>query len=206
MIACYKQLFSKFYLPDAHKDRVTLDTMPTPPAPRAARAPRAAPGPLVGAAPRDDETIAQIEASLYSLARRLKQSLLRDYIARQAGDDLDQAGMAVLYALHEEEQASLRVTDLAARLCIDPPAVTRKAQQLERLGLVSRSRDADDARASRLGLTPEGREVLRRFLAARHEWLATVLADWPAAQCQEFARLICRFADGIDRHLDELGR
>jgi DNA-binding MarR family transcriptional regulator len=192
-------------LPDAHNDRVTLDTMPPLPAPRARPAPRAESGPLAGRAPADDATIAQIQTALYSLARRLKQSLLRDYIARQAGDDLDQAGMAVLYALYEEEQASLRVTDLAARLCIDPPAVTRKAQQLERLGLVSRSRDADDARASRLGLTAEGREVLRRFLDARHEWLAAVLADWPAAECQQFARLICRFADGIDRHLDELG-
>jgi DNA-binding MarR family transcriptional regulator len=164
------------------------------------------PGPGAQPAPADDATIATIQSSLYQLARRLKQSLLRDYIARQAGDDLDQAGMAVLYALHEEEQASLRVTDLAGRLCIDPPAVTRKAQQLERLGLVSRTRDAEDARASRLGLTPEGREVLRRFLDARHQWLAAVLADWPAAEREQFARLICRFADGIDQHLDELGR
>jgi len=157
-------------------------------------------------APTDDVTIAQIQSALYSLARRLKQTLLRDYIARQAGDDLDQAGMAVLYALHEEGQPSLRVTDLASRLCIDPPAVTRKAQQLERHGLVSRSRDAGDGRASRLALTPEGCQVLRRYLEARHQWLATVLADWPAAERAQFARLICRFADGIDQHLDELGR
>jgi DNA-binding MarR family transcriptional regulator len=181
-------------------NNVTLDTMPAPTAPRARLAPRA------DGAPTDDETIATIQSAVYSLARRLKQSLLRDYIARQAGDDLDQAGMAVLYALHEEDQASLRVTDLAGRLCIDPPAVTRKAQQLERLGLVSRCRDADDARASRLGLTAEGREVLRRFLDARHQWLAVVLADWPAAEREEFARLLCRFAVGIDQHLGELGR
>jgi DNA-binding MarR family transcriptional regulator len=166
----------------------------------------AQPGTRAAGAPTDDATIAQIQSALYSLARRLKQTLLRDYIARQAGDDLDQAGMAELYALHEEEQPSLRVTDLAARLCIDPPAVTRKAQQLERHGLVSRSRDAGDARASRLALTPEGREVLRRFLDARHQWLAAVLADWPAAEREQFGRLICRFADGIDQHLDELGR
>jgi DNA-binding MarR family transcriptional regulator len=161
-----------------------------------------------GGAPTQDATIAQIQAALYSLARRLKQTLLQDYIARQAGNDLDQAGMAVLYALDEDkqEQPSLRVSDLAARLCIDPPAVTRKAQQLERYGLVCRSRDACDGRASRLALTPEGRKVLRRFLDARHQWLAAVLADWPEAERAQFARLICRFADGIDQHLDELGR
>jgi DNA-binding MarR family transcriptional regulator len=159
--------------------------------------------PQADAVSADDETIAAIEAALYSLARRLKQAQLKDYISRQAGDDIDQAGMAVLYTLHGEE-TELRVTDLAARLGIDAPAVTRKAQQLERLGLVSRARDADDARASRLRLTPEGCQVLKRFLLARHRWLAALLADWPAAECREFARLISRFADDIDQHLAEL--
>ena len=97
-----------------------------------------------------------IELALHSLARRLKQSRLHDYFARQAGVDIDQAGLAVLYVLHGEKTA-LRITDLAGRLSIDAPAVTRKAQQLERLGLVSRAKDADDARACRLRLTPEGR-------------------------------------------------
>jgi DNA-binding MarR family transcriptional regulator len=159
--------------------------------------------PRAGTAPADDETIAVIESALHFLARRLRQAQLKDYISRQAGDDVDQAGMAVLYALHGE-QVSLRVTELAARLNIDPPAVTRKAQQLERLGLVSRERDAADARASRLRLTPEGCQVLQRFLLARHEWLTTLLADWPSADRCEFARLICRFTDDIDRHLTEL--
>ena len=156
-------------------------------------------------APADDETIAAIESALHSLARRLGQARLKDYIARQAGDDLDQAGIAALYVLHAEDD-SLRITDLAARLGIDSPAVTRKAQQLERLGLVSRARDADDARTCLLQLTPEGRQVLSRFLLARHQWLATLLAGWPPAERREFARLICRFTGDIDRHLCELNR
>jgi len=155
--------------------------------------------------PTSDETIAAIESALHALARRLGQARLKGYIARQAGEDVDQAGVAILYVLHGEA-GSLRVTDLAARLGIDAPAVTRKAQQLERLDLVSRERDTCDARASLLRLTPEGRRVLRRFLLARHEWLTTLLADWPPAECREFARLIGRFTGDIDRHLDELGR
>jgi DNA-binding MarR family transcriptional regulator len=159
--------------------------------------------PQAARASADDATIATIETALYSLARRLRQAQLKDYISRQAGDDIDQAGMAVLYTLHGEK-TGLRVTDLATRLGIDPPAVTRKAQQLERLGLVSRARDNRDARASWLRLTPEGRQVIKRFLVARHQWLTALLADWPAAECREFARLISRFADDIDQHLAEL--
>ena len=151
----------------------------------------------------DDETIAGIESALHSLARRLKQARLHEFVLKQAGVDIDQAGLAILYALHAEK-VSLRVTDLAERLGIDAPAVTRKAQRLERLGLVSRARDADDARASRLRLSEQGEEAICRFLLARHQWLTTLLADWPPEERDAFARLICRFADDIHRHLDDL--
>jgi DNA-binding MarR family transcriptional regulator len=155
------------------------------------------------ATPADDETIIAIESAVHSLARRLKQARLHDFVLKQAGVDVDQAGLAILYALHAEP-VSLRVTDLAERLGIDAPAVTRKAQRLERLGLVSRGRDADDARACRLSLTGRGTEAIERFLLARHRWLTTLLADWPPAERCEFARLLGRFADGICQHLDEL--
>ena len=161
--------------------------------------------------PADDATIAVIESALHALARRLRQARLHEYISWLAGDDVDQPGLAVLYVLNGEQElrgaeASLRVTDAAAHLGIDAPAVTRKAQQLERLGLVSRARDADDARATRLRLTPAGHRMLRQFLLARHRWLATLLADWPADDRREFARLICRFTDDTSRHLRELDR
>jgi DNA-binding MarR family transcriptional regulator len=160
-------------------------------------------GPGDSATEADDVTIAGIELALHSLARRLKQSRLHDYFARQAGVDIDQAGLAVLYVLHGEK-AALRITDLAGRLSIDAPAVTRKAQQLERLGLVSRAKDADDARACRLRLTPEGRRVVKKFLLARHRWLTGLLAGWPPAERCEFARLIGHVTGDIDRSLDEL--
>lgn len=161
---------------------------------------------VAGDAGPGDAAIAEIESALHSLARRLKQARLHDYIARLAGDGADQAGLAMLYVLHGEcaaqgEETSLRITDVAARLSVDAPAVTRKAQQLERLGLVSRARDACDARAWRLRLTPEGRRVVGQFLQARHQWLATLLADWPATDCREFARLLTRFADDASRPL-----
>jgi len=60
----------------------------------------------------DDETIAGIESALHTLARRLKQARLHDFVLKQAGLDIDQAGLAILYALHAEK-GSLRVTDLA---------------------------------------------------------------------------------------------
>jgi DNA-binding MarR family transcriptional regulator len=150
-----------------------------------------------------DEAIGEIESALHSLSRSLKQVRLRDFLLAEARVDADQAGLAALYVLHVEG-ASLRLTDLAERLRIDAPAVTRKAQQLERSGLVSRTRDLQDARATRLQLTGKGRRTINRFLVARRAWLTRLLAGWPEAEQVEFARLLRQFTDEIHRHLGEL--
>ena len=141
------------------------------------------------AGPVHDEAIGEIESALHSLARCLKQSRLHEFLLAQARVDADQAGLAILYVLHLEG-SGLRVTDLAEQLRIDAPAVTRKAQQLERSGLVSRRRTPQDGRATRLRLTAQGRRTINRFLAARRTWLTSLLAGWPEAEQTEFARLL----------------
>jgi|ERR1022692_879560 DNA-binding MarR family transcriptional regulator len=153
--------------------------------------------------PGPGDTIGEIESALYSLARSLKQVRLHEYLLAAARIDVDQAGLAVLYVLHTAG-TSLRLTDLAEQLRIDAPAVTRKAQQLERSGLVSRTQDEADRRASRLQLTAQGRRTINRFLAARRAWLTTLVADWPDAEQIEFARLLRQFTGNIHRHLGEL--
>lgn len=152
-----------------------------------------------------DEVVVAIEQALQALARRLMQGRLHEHFARQAGVDLDQAGLAVLYVLWEPG-TSLRVTELAARLGIDTPAVTRKAQQLERQGLVSRGRDESDARASLICLTPAGQRALRCFLDVRHQWFTAVLAGWPDEDRRDFARLAARFTEGVHEQLDQRSR
>jgi len=161
-------------------------------------------GSSVGSAgPAHDDAIGEIESALHLLGRSLKQVRLHEFLLAEARVDADQAGLAVLYVLHVEG-ASLRLTDLAEQLRIDAPAVTRKAQQLERAGLVSRTRDREDARATRLQLTAQGRRTINRFLVARRAWLTRLLARWPEAEQVEFARLLRQFTSDIHRHLGEL--
>lgn len=155
------------------------------------------------AEPEQGEAVSAIESALHSLSRSLRRSRLHEFLLAQARVDADQAGLAILYVLHAEGRG-LRLTDLAEQLRIDAPAVTRKAQQLERLGLVSRSRDTADARATRLQLTPQGRRTINRFLAARRRWLNSVLAGWPEPEQAEFARLLRQFTSDIQRQMGEL--
>jgi DNA-binding MarR family transcriptional regulator len=140
----------------------------------------------------------EIEAALHLLARSLRQVRLHEFLLAEARVDADQAGLAVLYVLHVA-QSSLRLTDLAEQLRIDAPAVTRKAQQLERSGLVNRTGDQQDARVTRLELTAQGRQTINRFLAARRAWLTKILADWPEPERADFARLLRRFTGDIYR-------
>ena len=140
----------------------------------------------------------EIDRSLLSVARVMNQVRVHAKLRAEAGVDIDRAGGAVLYKLLVEGD-SPRLCDLAERLGIDSPAVTRKVQQLEHLGLVTRSPDPVDGRASRLLLTDEGRRSIERLLGARRKWLEEQLSDWPLADRREFARLLELFARTIEQ-------
>ncbi|MCI0711342.1 MAG: MarR family transcriptional regulator [Chloroflexi bacterium] len=60
----------------------------------------------------------------------------------------------ILFELWEEE--GLTQSQLAENVCVEPPTVTKTLQRLERAGIVERRQDVEDARVSRVYLTPEG--------------------------------------------------
>jgi DNA-binding MarR family transcriptional regulator len=150
------------------------------------------------------ETLGDVESALQALMRVLKQARLHELLLRRARVDLDRAGAAVLSVLYEQP-ASVRVSELAERLHVDTPAVSRKVHQLERAGLIRRSGDQSDRRASRLELTEAGRTAIDTTLAARRAWIAGVLSEWTADERSDFARALRRFADGVDEHLKVSG-
>lgn len=81
---------------------------------------------------------------------------------RQADDALKQLGLYaaqefILFLLWEE--AGLSQSQLAARLKLELPTVTKSVQRMERAGLVRRSVDEQDTRISRVYLTEAGRAL-----------------------------------------------
>ena len=144
--------------------------------------------------------IEDIEAALQSIVRTLNQVRIHDRLLRDAGIHVDRAGAALLYRLSEDD--GLRITDLAERLGVDAPTVTRKVQQLEREGLVVRREEPLDRRVSRLGLTPEGERTIRQVMTARRAWLTRLLHGWDDADQEEFARHLAAFADALTHDLE----
>lgn len=57
------------------------------------------------------------------------------------------------------ERESMSQVELADRLCIEPPTVTKMLQRMEAAGLVVRRSDPEDARRSLVSATRRGREL-----------------------------------------------
>ena len=142
----------------------------------------------------------QVQAALQVVARSITQARLHERLLRSAGVRLDRAGATLLNKLHTGG-ASLRVTDLAEQLAVDAPTVTRKVQQLERDGLVTRHADPDDRRATRITLTAAGRRTLDKVLRARRAWLSHLLEGWDDAELATFATLLGRFSSALEHDI-----
>jgi DNA-binding MarR family transcriptional regulator len=101
-------------------------------------------------------------------------ALLSAHINRTASPDmfrvLGELGMAftqmkALFILSEHEQLSVK--DIAGRLAMSLPAMSRSVDGLVQRGYVARKECASDRRSRLVTLLPAGREVLGRVMAAR---------------------------------------
>ena len=82
-----------------------------------------------------------------------------------------------------------RVSDLATELRESLPTVARLVQQLETKGLVERTRDETDARASIVRLSPLGVELEHTMRMERRDHISLCLEDWSDDQLGELLPL-----------------
>ena len=92
----------------------------------------------------------------------------------------------------------LRGGELACRLGVEPPTVTKMLRRLENFGLVERRPDPADARSFRVYLTREGRNledpVSRCFERAEEK----TLTGLEPSERREFARLLAKMRAGLE--------
>jgi DNA-binding MarR family transcriptional regulator len=81
-----------------------------------------------------------------------------------------------MFVMGSLEGGSRRMSDLAAEHGVRLPTMTRQIGRLARDGLVTRGRDAEDARVVTAELTSVGRERLRRGREQRISFLAGRMA------------------------------
>lgn len=91
----------------------------------------------------------------------------------------------------------LRLSTLACALVLDLSTVSRQVAALESAGLVARTTDPADRRASVIAATETGREA---FARNRRRWVAALrdlMADWTPQERREFTRLFARLNHSI---------
>lgn len=95
-------------------------------------------------------------------------------------------------------QDGLRGGELAARLGVEPPTITKMLRRLESCGLVTRRQDPDDARSFRVHLTEEGRALegpIARCWATAEE---RAFGGLSTAEREALHRLLVKVRENLD--------
>jgi MarR family transcriptional repressor of emrRAB len=126
-----------------------------------------------------------------------------DRLRANAGMELSSA--AVLTAL-ETFADGASIDRLRRVLGLSHSGGVRIVKRLEADGLVAREPDPGDARAVRLHLTPAGRRVARKVLAAREEALAPLLTPLDERESAALERLLERLLAAVTAEGEDAGR
>lgn len=108
--------------------------------------------------------------------------------------DLGVASQGVLRMIAEHGG---RAVDIAGKLGVSAPVLSRHLAELESLGLVERRRDPDDRRAQLVALTESGMAVLEDIEEHRIARLQGYLEGWDEGQAAEAVMAIGQLSDAL---------
>ncbi|MEU8707968.1 MarR family winged helix-turn-helix transcriptional regulator [Streptomyces sp. NPDC048565] len=156
------------------------------------------PGPSTPENPPPD--LLAVLPRITQLSSALTKGRLIEHAAEAAGLTLDRPAVGVLVALRTADKP-LRIGEIADRMQVVGPHVTRQVQALEKRGLVRRVADPHDRRASLIEPTEAGTEAANRYVTSLLGWFAKALADWPQQDRDDLTRLLARLADDVTARL-----
>jgi DNA-binding MarR family transcriptional regulator len=147
--------------------------------------------------------IVEIERALTRISHLLTRARRHDRTVIEAGVDVDRASVPLLRALADATEP-MRPGELADRIAVEAPHVTRQLQLLQRSGFVERVPDPADGRAHRVRLSPAGTEAVDRIRAVGRRWMAEALEEWPPDDRHRLAVLFHRMVDDFLDHSETL--
>jgi DNA-binding MarR family transcriptional regulator len=144
----------------------------------------------------DGAELRSVLPRLLQLGNLMNRSGLGERAMKQVGADLDRPGLSIILALHMTGKA-MRVGEIADRMQVAGPHVTRHLHVLERRRLVHGLADPDDRRARLVELTPDGAELADRYVTTLLGWFGEALSGWSAKDRRTFYDLLLRFTDDL---------
>ncbi|WP_433675588.1 MarR family winged helix-turn-helix transcriptional regulator [Microbacterium gorillae] len=95
-----------------------------------------------------------------------------------------------------------RPTELADAVHTGRSNLSKVIRRLEEAGLVGRMPNPDDGRETMIGMTPEGRTVASRIVAASDDDLGGAVSRWSDADLARFEELLVRLVRDLDDQMD----
>ena len=140
-----------------------------------------------------DPATYDIRTAVFPTLARVRVAIMAELEERLAPLDLKAADYLVLVALAND------VADTATAVCSvlahDPGAMTRKIDALEKRGLVRRVRSSEDRRAIKLELTPEGKKLYPKAVAAAVGVANDYLRGFTKAEVRTLETMLQRILD-----------
>ena len=141
------------------------------------------------------DSVRQIEAEVGVLIKRVRRVIAER--AQEVHESLHPSTFLVL--THLADHGPLRASAIVGHFAMDKASVSRQVQHLLDLGLVDRTPDPEDGRATLLSVSEDGRRRLRDVADHRRQLLDQRLGDWDDQELADFAAVLARYNATLDR-------
>lgn len=135
-----------------------------------------------------------LEQEVGVMIRRIRRVLAER--ARAIHPDLQSSSYLMLSWL--DQHGAQRSSAMAEALSIDKGAISRQVQHLVDLGLVDRTPDPEDGRATLVSVTAKAARRISEVVDDRWLWIDERLGDWRDEDLSEFVRLLGRYNVALD--------
>jgi DNA-binding MarR family transcriptional regulator len=142
-----------------------------------------------GVEERRDTAVRVLEHEIGLLLRRIRRGIAERAV--QVHPELNATSYTLLGTL--SEFGPRRAAELAELFAMDKGTVSRVIHQLVELGLVERTPDPDDGRASIISVTEEAATRIAHMHELRRALFGERLADWDPDEIEQLATQLGRF-------------
>ena len=140
------------------------------------------------------DLLGSLEQEVGVMIRRIRRIIGER--ARSVHPDLQSSSYLMLTWLHQH--GAQRASAMADSFGIDKGAISRQVQHLLDLGLVDRTPDPDDGRATLVSASTEAAARIAEVNDDRRRWLDERLGDWPDRDVSEFLRMLASYNAALD--------
>ena len=144
------------------------------------------------------EELRSINRALGRIARLTTGRAATRARAERSGVELSRPALAIVAAL--DRSGPVRLTALARLVDLEPPLISREVRELVDAGVVVRSADPDDGRASIVALTDAGAALWQRHRDTVDRMTIAAFADWSDDDVVTFRELLDRALVIADSH------